>query len=187
MMRTLASGLLGLTLAACNASAPASQEESKAQTQVKLSLLDLGQAPELQNEIWLNSEQLLRLVDLRSKVVLLDMWTFGCINCQRVIPYLRDWHERYRDQGLVVIGNHYPEFAYEQDLGNLREALVRLDVPYPVAQDNDRATWSGYLTRFWPTLFLIDKRGHIRYTHIGEGRYAETELAIPTLLFESYP
>jgi len=195
MMRTLASGLLGLTLAACNAASPASQEESKVhpersrrvQTQVKLSLPDLGLAPELQNEFWLNTDHPLRLAELGGKVVLLDIWTFGCINCQRVIPYLRDWHERYRDQGLVVIGNHYPEFAYEQDLGNLREALVRFDVPYPVAQDNDRATWSAYRTRYWPTLFLIDKRGHIRYNHIGEGRYAETESAIQALLSESYP
>ena len=157
------------------------------QPPVKVSLPDLGLAPELQNEFWLNTDQPLRLAELGGKVVLLDMWTFGCINCQRVIPYLRDWHERYRDQGLVVIGNHYPEFAHEQDLGNLREALVRFDVPYPVAQDNDRATWSAYRTRYWPTLFLIDKRGHIRYNHIGEGRYAETESAIQALLSESYP
>ena len=152
-----------------------------------VSLPDLGPGPELRNEVWLNTDQPLRLAELRGKVVLLDMWTFDCINCQRVVPHLRDWFERYRDRGLVVIGNHFPEFRPERDLNNLRAALVQLDISYPVAQDNDRETWSAYRTRFWPALFLIDKRGHIRYTHIGEGRYAETESAIETLLAESYP
>jgi hypothetical protein len=88
---------------------------------------------------------------------------------------------------LVVIGNHYPEFSYERDLENLKEALVRLDVPYAVAQDNDGITWRAYRNRYWPTLYLIDKRGHMRYVHIGEGAYEETELAIQALLAEKYP
>ena len=141
----------------------------------------------MQNEIWLNTDQPLRLAELRGKVVLLEMWTFACINCQRVVPYLRDWHDRYKAGGLVVIGNHYPEFSHERDLNNLRAALTELDISYPVGQDNDRATWTAYRTRFWPTLFLIDKRGQIRYTHIGEGHYAETESAIEALLAEDYP
>jgi thiol-disulfide isomerase/thioredoxin len=150
-------------------------------------LQDLGTAPELTNQVWLNTAQPLSLSDLRGSVVLLDMWTFGCINCQRVIPHLRSWHERYQDQGLVVIGNHYPEFEYERDLENLKQALVRLEIPYPVAQDNDRATWGAYGTRYWPTLYLIDKFGRIRYSHIGEGRYEEIEQAILVLLAERYP
>jgi peroxiredoxin len=101
-----------------------------------------------------------------------------------VIPSLREWHETYHDEGLVVIGVHYPEFAYERDLENLKDAVVRLDVPYPVAQDNDRQTWGAYGVRYWPTMFLIDKAGHIRYTHIGEGRYNATERAIQALLAE---
>jgi len=101
-----------------------------------------------------------------------------------VIPSLREWHKAYSPQGLVVIGNHYPEFRYEADLQNLKEALVRLDVPYAVAQDNDGATWRAYNNHYWPTLYLIDKRGHIRYQHIGEGAYAETEAAIQSLLDE---
>jgi hypothetical protein len=101
-----------------------------------------------------------------------------------VIPSLREWHDRYQEEGLVIIGVHYPEFEYERELENLKDAVVRLDVPYPVAQDNDRKTWGAYGVRYWPTMFLIDKQGRIRYTHIGEGRYNVTEAAIQTLLEE---
>ncbi|MBI3361876.1 MAG: redoxin domain-containing protein [Chloroflexi bacterium] len=104
-----------------------------------------------------------------------------------MIPSLREWHNKYSGQGLVIIGNHFPEFSYEADLGNLEQAITRLDVPYAVAQDNEGATWNAYHVRYWPTMMLIDKRGHIRYQHIGEGRYDETEAAIQTLLAESYP
>ena len=94
------------------------------------------------------------------------------------------WYEVYGPQGLVVIGNHYPEFEYERDLGNLKEAVARLEVPYPVAQDNEGLTWRAYENHYWPSLYLIDKRGHLRYNHIGEGRYAEIEAAIQALLEE---
>ena len=97
---------------------------------------------------------------------------------------MREWHEKYSEEGLVIIGNHYPEFSYEEDLDNLKDAIVRLDIPYAVAQDNDRATWGAYNNRYWPTLYLIDKNGDIRYVHIGEGAYAETEAAIVALLNE---
>lgn len=100
---------------------------------------------------------------------------------------MREWHETYKDQGLVIIGNHYPEFSHEADLGNLKAAVDELDIGYAVAQDNERATWAAYNNRFWPTLYLIDKQGHIRYKHIGEGAYQETEAAIQTLLAEPYP
>jgi thiol-disulfide isomerase/thioredoxin len=145
---------------------------------------DLGPAPELSNEVWLNVDGSLRLADLRGKVVLLEMWTFGCYNCRNVIPSLRDWHHQYANDGLVIIGNHYPEFRREKDLENLKEAIVDLDIPYAVAQDNDGATWRAYDNRFWPALYLIDKNGHIRYTHVGEGAYDKTEAAIVTLLNE---
>jgi hypothetical protein len=101
-----------------------------------------------------------------------------------VIPSLRGWHETYAPQGLVVIGNHFPEFGYERELNNLRRAIADLGVTYPVAQDNDGATWRAYRVRYWPTLVLIDKRGRIRYQHIGEGAYPETEAAIQALLEE---
>ena len=100
---------------------------------------------------------------------------------------MREWYQTYGAQGLVVIGNHYPEFDYEADLGNLKDAIVRLNVPYPVAQDNEGKTWSAYDVRYWPSLYLIDKQGNLRYRHIGEGQYQETEAAIRTLLAEAAP
>lgn len=163
---------------------PAAQPTAR--LEFRADLPDLGLAPELHNDVWLNTDRPLRLSELRGKVVALDMWTFGCINCRNVIPSLRDWHEKYTVQGLVVIGNHYPEFDYERDLNNLTDALTRLNVPYAVAQDNDGGTWQAYRTRYWPTLFLIDKQGHLRYTQIGEGAYARTEQAIQDLLKETY-
>lgn len=103
-----------------------------------------------------------------------------------MIPSVRGWYEKYASQGLVVIGNHYPEFSYEADLSNLKEAIERLDVPYPVAQDNEGKTWRAFNNRYWPTLYLIDKQGNIRFQHIGEGGYEETEAAILALLEETY-
>jgi len=151
-------------------------------------LNNYGPAPELTNTIWLNTAgQALRLADLRGKVVALDMWTFGCINCRNVIPALKEWHQTYSSQGLVIIGNHFPEFDYEKDWNNVQDAVARLGIEYAVAQDNDGAVWWAYKTRYWPTLYLIDKRGDLRYKHIGEGAYEETEAAIKVLLAEPYP
>ncbi len=149
-------------------------------------LPDLGPAPELTNETWLNVDKPLRLADLRGKVVIVEMWTLGCINCQHVIPSLKEWYSQYKDQGLVIIGNHYPEFDYEADFNNLKEAVARYGIQYPVAQDNDGATWRAYKNQYWPTLYLVDKQGHIRYVHIGEGSYKETEDNIKALLEEAY-
>lgn len=101
-----------------------------------------------------------------------------------MIPSLREWHEEYSDEGLVIIGNHYPEFGYEAKLENLEKAVMDLNIAYPVAQDNEGDTWKAYKNRYWPTMYLIDKNGRIRYVHIGEGRYDETEAAIQALLAE---
>lgn len=147
-------------------------------------LPNLGNAPELTNEIWLNSASPLRLADLRGQVVLIEMWTFGCINCKNTIPSLIAWHEKYSSEGLIIIGNHYPEFEYEFDIENLKEAVDELNIPYAVTADNLGETWKAYDTHFWPTIYLIDKKGHLRYRHIGEGRYEETESAIRSLLEE---
>jgi thiol-disulfide isomerase/thioredoxin len=157
----------------------------RAQTEGSI-MPNYGPAPELNNQVWLNTDTPLRLTDLRGRVVLLEFWTFDCINCIRTIPYMQQWHETYADQGLTVIGNHFPEYDYEHDLTDLRAALPRLGITYAVAQDNNGATWRAYNQRYWPTIYLIDKQGNIRYFHIGEGRYAETEAAIQALLAEPY-
>jgi thiol-disulfide isomerase/thioredoxin len=180
---------LAALVSACGGAAAAANDTQQPQGAggVASNLRDFGAAPELNNTVWLNTSGPLKLAGLRGQVVLLSMWTFDCVNCQHVIPYLRNWYDTYRQQGLMVIGNHFPEFQYEADLGNLKAALKRLDVRYPVAQDNDGQTWRAYDTHYWPTIFLIDKRGHIRYQTIGEGAYTETEGAIRSLLAESYP
>jgi len=150
-------------------------------------LADLGPAPELENSIWLNTDSPLRLGELRGKVVGLEMWTFGCINCQHVIPHLKQWHASYKDEGFVLIGNHFPEFNFERDLASLQQAVAQAGIEYAVTQDNDGVTWNAYRNGYWPTLYLIDKRGRIRYVHIGEGAYDETERNIRALLAETYP
>lgn len=184
-MKRLILGLLTLVLFGCS-----SPQENLQPVQSALndsaSLPDLGPAPELTNDVWLNVDAPLHLADLRGKVVLLEMWTFGCINCQHVMPSLKEWHSRYDDEGLVIIGNHYPEFSYEADLANLKEAVKQDGIEYAVTQDNDGATWKAYQNHYWPTLYLIDKHGHIRYVHIGEGNYQETEGNIKALLAETY-
>jgi thiol-disulfide isomerase/thioredoxin len=152
---------------------------------VTASLPDLGPAPELTNETWLNVDSPLLIADLRGKVVIVEMWTFGCVNCQNVMPSLKEWHARYKDDGLVIIGNHYPEFSYEEDIENLKNAIAQDGIEYAVAQDNNGDTWRAYKNRYWPALYLIDKQGHIRYVHIGEGRYKETEENIKALLAEN--
>ncbi len=162
-----------------------SPEKSSVTTNPSNNLPDLGIAPELTNTIWINAENPLRLADLRGKVVIIEMWTFGCINCRNVIPNLIDWHDKYSADGLVIIGNHYPEFEHESDLSNLKQAVIDLGIPYAVAEDNLGETWKAYNTHYWPSLYLIDKRGHIRYTHFGEGKYQETETAIKALLNEN--
>ena len=148
---------------------------------------DMGAAPELENTVWINTDHPLRIKELRGQVVLLEMWTFDCINCQHVIPSLKGWYQKYASQGLVIIGNHFPEFDFERDLSNLKDAVKQDGISYPVTQDNDGKTWSAYHNIYWPTAYLIDKRGHIRYTHIGEGSYADTEAAIQALLAEPVP
>ena len=148
-------------------------------------LKDLGEAPELTNEIWINSDKPLRLADLRGKVVLLEFWTFGCYNCKNTLPAMKEFHEKYSDKGLVIIGDHFPEFSYERDVENVRQAVKDNGIKYAVAIDNDGAVWSSYLQRYWPTVYLIDKRGHIRYRVIGEHDYRMTEEAIKALLSEA--
>jgi len=133
---------------------------------------------------WFNSKPL-SLSELRGKVVLIDFWTYSCINCIRTLPYLRRWWETYEDKGLVIIGVHSPEFEFEKDEKNVAEAIEDFRLTYPVVQDNDFATWRAYENMYWPAKYLIDKDGNIRYTHFGEGAYDETEKVIQKLLKET--
>jgi cytochrome c biogenesis protein CcdA/thiol-disulfide isomerase/thioredoxin len=148
-------------------------------------LPELGSAPEFERVTrWHNSPPL-TLAGLRGKVVLIDFWTYTCINCIRTLPYLRAWDERYRDRGLVIVGVHTPEFAFEKDAGNVSDAIASTGLRYPIAQDNDYGTWNAWGNRYWPAKYLIDATGQVRYTHFGEGDYDVTEQAIRSLLAEA--
>ena len=140
-------------------------------------------APEISGQNWLNSAPL-ELAELRGKVILLEFWTYGCHNCRNVEPYVKAWHQKYADKGLVVIGVHAPEFSYERVLANVQRYVREHAIQYPVAIDNDFNTWKRYNNRYWPAMYLIDKRGIIRYLRVGEGGYQQTEQQIRALLEE---
>ena len=135
---------------------------------------------------WINTpgERPLSMAGLRGKVVLIDFWTYSCINCLRTLPHLRAWDRTYRGQGLSIVGVHTPEFAFEHEEGNVRSAVKRLGLDYAVAMDNDFGTWNAFRNRYWPAKYLIDARGHLRYAHFGEGAYDTTESNIRALLAE---
>ncbi len=141
------------------------------------------QAPEITNETWLNSERL-RLADLKGKIVMVEFWTFGCHNCQNVEPYVKQWHQKYAEQGFVVIGVHSPEFSHEQEIENVKRYIREHDIRFAVPIDNDFSTWHRYGNRYWPAMYLIDRQGVIRHIRIGEGGYQETERLIQLLLAE---
>lgn len=130
---------------------------------------------------WLNTNPL-TMQELKGKVVLIDFWTYSCINCVRTLPYITKWDRTYRDKGLVIIGVHAPEFEFEKDIGNVKNALSAHNIEYPVAIDNKLDTWTAFKNRYWPAHYLIDKEGKVVYTHFGEGNYAETENNIRHLL-----
>jgi thiol-disulfide isomerase/thioredoxin len=132
-------------------------------------------------EQWHNSAPL-TMQQLRGKVVLVDFWTYTCINCIRTLPHVTEWYSKYKDQGLVVVGVHTPEFPFERSADNVKKAIKRFDIAYPVAQDNRYATWNAYSNQFWPAVYLIDKKGQVVYSHFGEGAYDRTEATIRTLL-----
>ena len=135
-------------------------------------LTTLARAP-----VWLGSEP-----ELQDRVVLVDFWTYSCVNWLRTLPYLQAWHERYRDQGLVVVGAHAPEFGFEHDLDNVRRAAADLGVAYPVVIDNDFRIWRSFANHYWPAVYLVDRDGRVVFQHFGEGAYEETERAIQLVL-----
>ena len=139
-------------------------------------------APEFQGIVeWVNSDPLTAR-GLRGRVVLVDFWTYSCVNCLRTLPHLKAWDREYRDDGLTIVGVHSPEFAFERVADNVRTAVKKLGIRYPVALDNDFATWSAYANEYWPAKYLIDRTGRVRYSHFGEGEYDETERQIRTFL-----
>lgn len=154
-------------------------------TEAKIMNVTPYQAPELAGlDNWLNSKAPLRLSELTGRVVLVDIWTFGCINCVRTLPYVQQWYEEFKDQGFIVIGVHSPEFDAEKVPENVANAVKFRKLTYPIAQDNDMATWRAYNNHYWPAQYLVDKQGMVRRTHFGEGEYAQTREAIVELLAE---
>lgn len=142
-------------------------------------------APEIiPGGVWFNSSPL-KLSDLHGKVVVIDFWTYSCINCQRTLPYLRAWYEKYKDKGLVIIGVHAPEFEFEKNEKNVGQAIKDFGLSYPIVQDNDFNTWRAYDNHYWPAKYVIDKDGYVRFKHFGEGSYDETEKVIQDLLKEA--
>jgi len=138
--------------------------------------------PEFENiSQWLNSDPL-KTADLKGNVVLVQFWTFACINCQRTLPYITRWHRQYAKSGLKVVGIHTPEFPFERDVNNVKRALKQHQITYAVGLDNEFKTWNAYDNGYWPHLFLADRQGFKRYDHIGEGAYDETEQVIRRLL-----
>jgi thiol-disulfide isomerase/thioredoxin len=145
--------------------------------------INSGPAPEFAKlSGWLNTDKPLTIEELRGKVVLVNFWTYSCIDCTKAIPYIAKWNDTYKDKGLVIIGVHTPQFAFEKVAGNVSFAVKGQGVNYPVAQDNDYKTWTAYHNQFWPASYLIDQNGNIVYTQLGGGKYGKTEKAIRTLL-----
>ncbi|MEB0055279.1 cytochrome c biogenesis protein DipZ [Variovorax sp. RTB1] len=150
-----------------------------------LSLPDEGALPSFSGAVeWLNSPPL-TAEQLRGKVVLVDFWTFGCINCRNALPYVREWNRKYKDQGLVVVGVHAPEFAFEKNINNVKRAVSELDVTFPVAIDNSFAIWRAFNNNYWPAHYFVDAKGRIRFHHFGEGEYEKSEQVIQQLLEEA--
>lgn len=144
-------------------------------------------APELAPDVtWVQGGPL-RLSDLRGRPILIDFWDYTCVNCIRTLPYLNEWHRRYGELGLTIVGVHAPEFSFARDQGNVARAVAEHGIKYPVVMDNDYAIWQAYANRYWPAKYLIDGHGYIRGYHHGEGAYRETEEALQALLRESFP
>ena len=167
--------LLGLALASY------ADEEKTAQTQPTLAEAQRAAPNFVGISNWLNSGPL-SIADLRGKVVLVDFWTYGCINCTRTLPHVTRLYDTYQDRGLVVVGIHTPEFPFEKVTSNVQTAIKRHDIKYPVAQDNDYATWNAYHNQYWPAQYIIDRNGTIVFEHAGEGQYEEIERTIQKLL-----
>jgi thiol-disulfide isomerase/thioredoxin len=144
----------------------------------------ITRAPEFAPGYWINTEQPLTLAALRGKVLLVNIWDYSCVNSLRMLSYIKEWHSRYEEQGLRVVGVHTPQFAFGRERAQIEQAVAELNIRYPVVTDNESRTWNAYRNRFYPALYLIDHRGNIRYQHYGAGNYTEIERALQSLLLE---
>lgn len=187
-------GLMLLLANGCGKPAPVSAPASVASTPTEVTMLkskdsvkidksQFQKAAVLSSSTWINSQPL-TLEGLRGKVVVVEFWTFACYNCQNTLPYFKAWDQKYRGQGLVVIGVHTPELSFERDLENVKKAVKDDGLNYPIAIDADYANWNRYNVWAWPTWFIIDKEGYVRYSHVGEGDYTGSEATIRELLAE---
>jgi len=158
--------------------------EGRQMASVAIHLPVEGPMPPLKAATWLNSKPLTS-TDLRGKVVLVEFWTYSCINWRRQLPYVRAWAEKYKDQGLVVIGVHAPEFSFERDVDNVRQAAKDIRVDYPIAIDNEHAIWRAFDNAYWPALYFVDAKGRIRHHQFGEGEYQQSEIVLRQLLAEA--
>ena len=141
-------------------------------------------APAIVSDAWINTKPI-AWDSLRGTVVMVEFWTFGCINCQNVIPLMKSVYADYKDRGFTLLSVHSPEFDYEKQLPNVKDAVKKWGITYPVAQDNDFANWNAYRNHYWPSLYLIDKEGYLRFSHIGEGDYEKIDAAVRQLLSET--
>ena len=171
----VSAGISRLTSGGQMIGSPSMTEETKAPV-----------APEILSGQWINSEPL-TLKSLRGRVVLIEFWTFACYNCRNTLPSLKKWDTQYRDKGLTIIGVHTPELDFERDINQLRREVAGLGIKYPIVTDQDYSTWKAYGVEAWPTLFVLDKEGRVRWSHVGEGYYDETEDVIKKLLAEQIP
>jgi thiol-disulfide isomerase/thioredoxin len=177
---TVAAALIGF--AVTGAVIPGICDEVSRAAPITVAAATQGTAPDFAGiSNWFNSKPL-NIADLRGKVVLVDFWTYGCVNCVNTLPHVTDLYAKYKDKGLVVVGVHTPEFPFERSASNVQAALKRHGITYPVAQDNDSRTWNAYQNQYWPAQYIIDQNGKIVFQHEGEGRYDEIDRTVARLL-----
>ena len=177
-IRSIAASTSVIALCLFGGVAPGSAAET---TRLQMAAVQ-GNAPNFSGiSNWFNSQPL-DMAKLRGKVVLVDFWTYGCVNCVNTLPHVTALHAKYKDRGLVVVGIHTPEFPFERSASNVQAALKRHGITYPVAQDNDSKTWNAYSNRYWPAQYIVDQRGQIVYQHDGEGQYEQMDEIVRKLL-----
>ncbi|HEX9210625.1 MAG TPA: thioredoxin family protein [Bradyrhizobium sp.] len=181
-LKLLAVSAALIGFAATGAVIPGVCDEASRAAPITVAAAGQGTAPDFAGiSSWFNSKPL-SIADLRGKVVLVDFWTYGCVNCVNTLPHVTDLYAKYKDRGLVVVGVHTPEFPFERSASNVQAALKRHGITYPVAQDNDSQTWNAYRNQYWPAQYIIDQNGKIVFQHEGEGRYDEIDRTVARLL-----